>query len=105
MAPMNVAIPATSHGNGFKCSSHPLAVAVCQQVAPGPARCNQATERNRTPAPVSSPNAELRITGLEAIRPPTAAIGASTSTPSDTKPSAAIDPRNAHTQNQPQLAA
>jgi hypothetical protein len=43
MPAMNVASPASSHGNGFKCWSHPLAVAVRQQVVPGPARCTQAT--------------------------------------------------------------
>jgi len=43
MPPMNMAIPTSSHGKGFKCWSHPLAVAVCQQVVPGPARCTQET--------------------------------------------------------------
>lgn len=41
--PLNAAIPASNHGKGFKCWSHPLAVPVCQQVVAGPARCTHAT--------------------------------------------------------------
>jgi hypothetical protein len=35
--------PAISHGSGFRCWSQPEAVAVCQQVVPGPSRCTHAT--------------------------------------------------------------
>ena len=100
MPPTNVATPARRHGSGFKCSSQPLAVAVCQHVVPGPARCAQATKSRRTPAPVSRPNAERRAVGFDAISPPATATGARTTRPSDTKPSAATHPRSAHAQNQ-----
>lgn len=36
-------MPSTSQGSGFKCWSQPEAVAVCQQVVPGPSRCTHAT--------------------------------------------------------------
>ena len=41
--PANKASPAINQGSGFKCCSQPLAVPLCQQVVPGPARCSHAT--------------------------------------------------------------
>jgi hypothetical protein len=52
------------------------------------------------PGDVEQKNAERRIVGRDAMSAPTMATGARTSTPSDTKPSAAAHPRSAHTQNQ-----
>src|SRR5713226_9423343 len=49
---MNMAIPTSSHGKGFKCWSHPLAVAVCQQVVsrPGALYPSDVEQENATPA-------------------------------------------------------
>jgi hypothetical protein len=102
MPPPNITTPASSQGTGFRCSSHPLDDAVCQQVVPGPARCTHATYSSRAPAPLSRPSAERRIVGRDAIRAPATTTGPSSSTPSDTAPRAAANPRSAHAQNHPQ---
>jgi hypothetical protein len=94
------AAPATSQGRGLRCSSQPLAVAVCQQVVPGPSRCTHATKSRSAPTPATTPNAELRIDGRDPRKIATAATGTSKSGPSETALSAAAAPSNSHTQNQ-----
>src|SRR5712692_7464471 len=49
---MNMAIPTSRHGKGFKCWSHPLAVAVCQQVVsrPGALYPSDVEQENATSA-------------------------------------------------------
>ncbi len=97
-APMTSARPPTSHGIGLRCWSHPLAVAVCQQVVPGPSRCTYATNSDRNPAPASKPSADRRADGFLAIAAAAMIAGTRARGPSETSPRPPVAPTTAQIQ-------
>jgi hypothetical protein len=92
----------TSHGMGLRCWSHPLAVAVCQQLIPGPSRWAYATNSDSSPTPASRPNNDCRPARLRAIAAPTIAAGVHAIGPREISPAAPAAPTPAQHQNHPQ---
>jgi hypothetical protein len=80
-------------------ATHPLAVAVCQHVGPGPSRWTYATIRHRSPAPANKPNADRDPVRLRDIATPATHAGPNAIGPSEIRPSAPAAPTVAHAQN------